>query len=155
MQFLRKFCTSLLAALLVGVSGPSLAGSTAPAPFNVNITVAAVCSLAGPSDINVTYDPSAGSHTIVGSPFSVTCTSGTPYTFDLDSTGLAVISGATAPEVGLVYDIDVADTPGLAVVGGTATGVAQDWQVRAIFMAGQTGALAGSTSKTHTIAINY
>lgn len=152
MQVLKSF---LLAALLA-VCGPSFAGSAASGPFNVSITINTVCSVSTPANMSVVFDKAANLEVNADSAFTVQCSNGSPYTFNMDSTGNPFRNNLLAPITQLLYNLDVRDlanTP--QVVGSTGTDAPQDFKVHLFIPNGQPFSMPGTDVEVHTIAVQF
>lgn len=155
MQSLKKSLASLFVALLVGAFGLAQAGSTAPVPFNVSITIASTCAVSTPPDLAVIFDRDATVPTEASSPFTVTCTNGTAYSYDLDSSGMAARTNLVAPNTNLLYNLDVTNPAGAPVTGGTGNDLAQAANIHVYIPNGQPSGTAGTDVIPHTIAVTF
>lgn len=155
MQPQRNLLASIVAAALLAVSGPSQAASTPPSPFNVAITIAAVCSVSTPPNLVVTFDREATVPTEASSPFSVTCTNGVSFLFDLDGQAVASRTNLLAPNTNLLYGLDITNTGGTPVTGGMGTDAATPFNVHLSIPNGQPSGTAGTDVIPHTVAVQF
>jgi spore coat protein U-like protein len=94
--------------------------------------------------------------------FSVTCTSGLPYTFGLQTgTGAATPPGAATITV-TDNVVNLQYTLGTSAAGANGSGAAQSYNVTGTMAAGQSGTCASAscsnataTNRTHTLILNY
>lgn len=111
--------------------------------FNVVINLTPACSLSAIPDMSFTYASFQGT-AATGTPsnYTVTCTTGLPYTMALDATT------TTDNVVNLQY------TLALSAAGGTGNGAAQGHQVTGTMPAGQSGTCATPAGCTNATATN-
>jgi spore coat protein U-like protein len=126
-----------------------------PRSFTVGVTVNATCTLSTPpGSVNFgTYTAFQGSASTANTTFRTTCTTSTPYTMSLDTTG-GVVSGLNYSL--LLNTTGSGGTHPLGPVSGT--GVPQTFYINGTMPANQagtcpTGICAGTN--THTLTISY
>jgi spore coat protein U-like protein len=120
-------------------------GMLSQTTFNVSIITIASCTLTSPpGNINLAYTSFQAAPAAASATFGVNCTTGIPYTMDLDAT-----SGTL---VGLSYSLALSQS------SSNGTGVAQTFSINGSIAAGQAGTCATgscSGSATRTLTITY
>lgn len=155
------------ASMLLAVSGAAFAG-TATTTVGVSANIANNCTVGNVSAIAFTYDPISGSAAVATGTIDVTCTSGAPWTLDLNkgqnsgspppaSQNRAMKSGSNL----LGYDIysdfghtTVWLTGAGSNVPGTGTGTAQTQTMYGQIPASQ-NVPAGTYTDTVTATVNF
>ena len=154
---------AVAAGLLLGLVSMSSQAGTATGNFNVAITFTSKCVVGGALAPTFAYTslqavPAVAAGTL---SYTVTCTSGVPYTMALDATGasftgtwtVGTLTGAYTNTLGnLAYT--------LVLPAATAgTGAAQTYTMSGGMIAGQAGActsLGGCTyTDTHTLTVTF
>lgn len=158
---MKRFILAITAivAALFSVSSQAL---TATGTFNVTINFTSACTVntAGLAPIfNYTSGQGAAAAFATAQSYTVTCTSGVPYTMSLDAGGTGYTGAFTAPTgtytntaSGLIYSLTL---PAAAA----GTGAAQTYALTGSMAAGQAGTCAtlGGCAfvDSHTLTITY
>jgi spore coat protein U-like protein len=134
--------------------------------FNVAITLNSTCALSAITDVSFTYTSNQGAvanSAPGGGSFSVTCTTGLPYTFHLqEGTTPPVPPFAALPlnvtDALLNLDYQLNIVPG----GANGTGAAQAYNITGTMAANQSGTCGGATctnatsaNRIHTLIVDF
>ncbi|MDK9696194.1 MAG: spore coat U domain-containing protein [Siculibacillus sp.] len=162
---LRKVLLAISPAVIGIVAGEACA-ATANTNLGVTLTISAQCVVAGGA---VAFGPQGVLSSIIDSngSFSVTCTSGTPYSIGLDQGlfGLLVSarkmrSSTTGAEVSYALYLDAARTLNWgnligSLLSNTGTGDTQTINVYGRILPQATPAAASDYTDTVTISVSY
>jgi len=160
---MKKLVLAAIVGITAFLSSSAQAQSSASANFNVTITLTSSCTFGAITPVDFAYTSfQATPQNATGGGFTVTCTSGRPFTFGLQAgNGAAVPPGAatipvTDNALNLAYNL------ALSAAGGTGTGAAQPFSVTGTMAASQGGTCAGatctnaaSTNAVQTLIVNF
>jgi len=159
---IKKAAALALALGAMGVAGTSQA-VTAFGTFDVNITLTSVCTMSAITPVSFTYTSGTGAGPVTQGTYSITCTSGLPF-------NVALQAGTGGAYPGVSASINVTDGPTqiqytlnttgpTANLGGTGTGLVQNYVIDAVVPASQWGCAGGACAQpvnnTHTLWVNY
>ena len=127
---------------LAGMVPAAHAASTAPAPFDVTVTLTTVCQVGTIAPVLFAYTAFQGSpQSSTGGGFNLTCTKGlTPTAMTFDT--------VTQSVAGLTYTL-TALTPVLS------TGAAQPYTIQGTMAAGQAGDAGATATQARTLTVSY
>lgn len=160
---MKKILAITVAALLAGFGSLSAQAGVTNSPFNVVINFTPVCTVGGALAPTFTYTSNQGAAAAAGGTlaFSVTCTTGVPYTLTLDTSGEAgfTYTGGVAPAYNYTDTASTLNYTLTLPAAAAGTGAAQPYTLSGNMPGAQAGkctVFGGCTfTDVHTMIVTF